>query len=72
MTFNYVNISARTTPSELKHFADVIADDSRLRGVKHEEGTLLYVKKAPSNLAEWLKDLWSRISGKAGKEKNKK
>lgn len=69
MTFNYVNISARTTPSELKHFADVIADDSRLRGVKHEEGTLLYVKKAPSNLAEWLKDLWSRISGKAGDER---
>src|SRR5690606_14257142 len=69
MTLNYVNISARTAPSELQYFAEVIADDSRLRGVKHEEGTLLYVKKDPSNLAEWLKDLWSRISGKAGDER---
>jgi len=59
-----------TTPLNLHVYADTLSDADRLRGKETAQGTILFVKNKPRNLSEWLREIWSKVSGTASRERH--
>src|SRR5690606_20653044 len=69
MQTNQLIITAGTSPAELQRFAESIPESSSLYGQRTNLGTVVYVKNLPTNLRDWLNELWHRVSGRAAKER---